>query len=170
MNDKSTSGPIIADPEQVWKEVDKKSTPKDFDFPSDIYYVSTHGNVVSMHSGKPNLLAKIKKGKYLSTTFANKGNKCQARMNRLACITFHDFSEDERKTQVDHKDTNPHNNHIDNLQWLSPQENNQKKETQEVNKVIQITNHSNMHQIGRIMFMSAILISLNMQPVVKLEL
>ena len=61
MNLKSTSDPIIADRE-VWKEVHKKSIPNEiFNLPSDIYYVSSYGNIVSMRSRKPRLLVNFRR-------------------------------------------------------------------------------------------------------------
>lgn len=92
--------------QEEWKE-----------YPFDCRYkVSNLGNVKGI---KGKLLKPWKSGKYL---YISLGRKNKILLHRLIMITFC-FREDYQKMQVNHKDGNPENNNLNNLEWVTPSEN-----------------------------------------------
>ena len=90
---------------------------KEFIYPLDFnpnYYISRQGNIYSL---KQKLNPIITVYGYLVVSI----NNIQRRIHRLVAQTF--LPNPENKSQVNHKDGNKKNNHIDNLEWCSAGEN-----------------------------------------------
>ena len=97
------------------------------------YEVSNIGNVRSIermvrHAKggvkiSPSKLLKQGKSKsgYLIVSFCVDGIKSNQTVHRLVARAF--ISNESNKPQVNHKDGNKHNNHIDNLEWMTASEN-----------------------------------------------
>ena len=98
------------------------------------YEVSNLGNVRSIermvnnrvNTGlrkSPQKLLKQGKSKsgYLIVSFCIDGVKSNQTVHRLVARAF--ISNESNKPQVNHKDGNKHNNHIDNLEWMTRSEN-----------------------------------------------
>lgn len=89
------------------------------------YAVSNYGNVMNINTKK--ILSPQDRG-YLtitlhnvSNTRGNKGYRKQYKIHRLVARYFIDNP--ENKPYVNHKDGNKHNNHVDNLEWVTESEN-----------------------------------------------
>ena len=87
------------------------------------YYVSSWGRVKSLKFGKerilkPNLIGKGYPAVHIS--YFNKKQKCQI-IHKLVAMAF--IPNPDNKPQVNHKDGNKLNNHIDNLEWTTIKEN-----------------------------------------------
>lgn len=80
------------------------------------YQVSNLGNVKGIRG---NILKPFFGGKYL---YVSLGRGKKYLVHRLVLITFNPI-ENYEKLQVNHKDGNPENNKLDNLEWVTPSEN-----------------------------------------------
>jgi hypothetical protein len=98
------------------------------------YEVSNLGNVRSvermvnnrLNTGlrkSPQRLLKAGKSKsgYLIVSFCVDGEKSNHTVHRLVARAF--ISNESNKPQVNHKDGNKHNNHVENLEWVTVSEN-----------------------------------------------
>jgi len=96
--------------EEEWKQIK--------DYPN--YAVSSFGNVKNMTNNK-NLKPLLKAG-YYNISLTN--NKCRktCKIHRLVALAF--ISNLKHKSDVNHKDKNKLNNHINNLEWMTRKENN----------------------------------------------
>jgi hypothetical protein len=99
--------------EEIWKPIEE--------FPN--YHVSNFGNVKNIVSNK--ILKKCLKGGYHSLSLTNNDIRKNVKIHRLVAFAF--IKNEENKTDVNHKDKNKLNNHIDNLEWMTRRENNQHK-------------------------------------------
>lgn len=99
---------------------------------NDGYYVSYDGRVFSLRdkhgnvsmSNRHELKQYEKTGGYLNVALTTKHNKTNyLRVNRLVALAFVKGRTPKRK-YVNHKDEDRKNNHADNLNWVTPQENN----------------------------------------------
>lgn len=80
-------------------------------------YVSTHGHVKDEH--KKNIAAKINDKGYFVVPLNNRFYS----VHRLVLMTWRPLPNDGTPMTVDHLDSNRRNNHLDNLEWVSQEEN-----------------------------------------------
>lgn len=85
-----------------------------------LYACDTKGQIYSYRSNKFLSPSKNKRG-YLHVTFTRDGKRYDYRVQRLVAMTFLDNP--ENKEQVNHIDGNKLNNCIQNLEWVTPEEN-----------------------------------------------
>lgn len=60
---------------------------------------------------------------YMAVTLGTSGKRCRRCVHQLVAMCFIEKPNDGKKYEVDHKDRNRINNHVDNLQWLTHEEN-----------------------------------------------
>lgn len=86
------------------------------------YMVSNHGNVIdTFKHDKP--LSQHDNSGYKSVTIPTEESpRKKISVHRLEALTF-DYNPDYKNLQVNHKDGNPSNNMINNLEWTTPKEN-----------------------------------------------
>ena len=87
-------------------------------FSSTGYYVNKEGGVFSAYSGK--LLATRVKN---SGGYIEIARMYQHRLVALVYLPLETTRYNEKRWQVNHKDGNTSNNHVDNLEWVTPSEN-----------------------------------------------
>lgn len=86
------------------------------------YFVDVHGDVYSTKTGQLKVLRKSKDRKGYLKVYLYKENKRNFfKVHRLIAQTF--IPNPDNKPQVNHKDANKTNNHVDNLEWVTNQEN-----------------------------------------------
>jgi hypothetical protein len=90
---------------------------------SDSYTISTDGTIISKHSKNP-IKQTIRKGnRTISVTLKSQEYKNKLLSFTLARIVAHNFiGESEGIKMIRYKDGNPHNVHVDNLEWYFPEE------------------------------------------------
>lgn len=104
--------------DEVWKDIK--------DFPD--YQISNYGRVKSFKRNSEGLIMKEQYYKYgyayvsLSTKINGATKKVKKKIHRLVLENFQPI-EDMDNLQVNHKDENKTNNHIDNLEWVTAKEN-----------------------------------------------
>jgi len=80
-----------------------------------VYNAETHEEISQWdHTGKGGVV-------YKRVTLRNAGRKWNARVHRLVALAF--IPNPQNKPEVNHIDHNPFNNHVSNLEWVTPQEN-----------------------------------------------
>lgn len=80
------------------------------------YKVSTFGNVGSYLNGRFRLLKSHKAGSHLRAGVKRDGKYKHCSIHRLVAEAF--LPRPENGLIVNHKDNDPHNNRLDNLEWL----------------------------------------------------
>lgn len=96
----------------------------------DVYYISEEGEVFSYadrHGGrldKPKMLKKYIKtgGYYYHALMETTGKVRYLRTHRIVALAF--IPNPDKKKYVNHIDEDRQNNHVDNLEWVTPKENN----------------------------------------------
>lgn len=84
------------------------------------YQISNHGRIYSKHKNELKALEINKKGYETIRPYKNNIRKT-FRIHRLVAELF--IPNPQNKPQVNHKDGNKLNNHIDNLEWVTYREN-----------------------------------------------
>jgi len=110
---------------EIWKDINNYNN----------YEVSTFGNVRNKKTGR--IMKSVNNGGYIYVGISNKITKTFP-VHRLVAENF--IENPENKAHVNHKDKNGTNNHLSNLEWCSPKENNIHKSK----GIIQRTNQ-NLH-------------------------
>lgn len=87
-----------------------------------IYSVSNYGDVKNNRTGRLMKQRKTEKG-YLHINLTKNGKRKAMRINRLVAQVF--IPNPENKPQVNHIDFNRENNCVNNLEWVTAQENTQ---------------------------------------------
>jgi len=89
------------------------------------YLISNIGNVFSLGNNKFRKKKYLKLGKdkygYLYCILYKNGRRYIKKVHRLVAIAF--IPNHQNKPQVNHKDGNPSNNNINNLEWVTASEN-----------------------------------------------
>lgn len=83
---------------------------------SGLYEVSNLGNVMSLRSGKL-LKQSTNKGGYKMLSLTKNGKSTCFSVHRLVAMTF--LPNPDNLPEVNHKDENPGNNFVDNLEWCT---------------------------------------------------
>lgn len=94
--------------EEFWKEIDS--------FPQ--YEASTFGNIRNKNTKK--VLKPFINNNYNYVSISNNNKRYTMSLHRLIAKTF--LNNNENKPTVNHKDHNPSNNNIDNLEWATYKE------------------------------------------------
>lgn len=90
---------------------------------NDNYEISEMGDVRNSKT-KRLLKPKVRKSNgYLEVQFYDEGNRTYHYIHRIVANNF--IPNPDNKTQVNHKDEIKSNNHISNLEWVTPRENTQ---------------------------------------------
>lgn len=104
-------------PKPIWKNVPGYEN---------LYQVSNLGQVRSLNyrrTGETKILKPEKDTKgYLRVTLCKNGKRKNCQVHRLVALSF--IQNDENLPCVNHKDENPSNNHVENLEWCSYKYNN----------------------------------------------
>ena len=92
----------------------------------DNYEVSNYGNVRSLkykHKNEIKILQpRVTDDGYLKINIYKQGKRKGMSIHRLVALMFIE-NDDMNKTQVNHIDENKQNNHVLNLEWVTPKEN-----------------------------------------------
>jgi hypothetical protein len=98
---------------EIWKDVDIKGF-------EGLYKVSNFGNIISVRRGKQMKGGYDKRG-YQTVALSNISNHITTGVYRLVALAF--IPNPENKPCVNHIDSNPRNNHVSNLEWVTYSEN-----------------------------------------------
>lgn len=89
---------------------------------SSSYFISSYGDVISYGQNKKKILkgTSDKKG-YLRVRLSMNDNKYSRKIHRLVALAF--IPNPDNLPEVNHKDGNKANNHVDNLEWSTGKQN-----------------------------------------------
>lgn len=85
------------------------------------YQVSDEGEIRRLLKGGRTKPVKKREGLYYTVCLSKKCEKRTFNVHRLVAETF--LEKPEGASEVNHKDGNKHNNHLENLEWVTPREN-----------------------------------------------
>ena len=88
---------------------------KNIDGFENLYQISNYGNVKSLKCNKEKILKPINKDGYLFVHLYKDGERKKYYIHRLVASAF--IKNPNNLPQVNHKDENPINNNIENLEW-----------------------------------------------------
>ena len=88
------------------------------------YEVDTEGNVFSLKTGKKLSPLGKRIHPYLHLQLCKNGEIKNILIHRIVAEAFIPNPNPEELTMVNHKDGNKNNNNVDNLEWVTPSENN----------------------------------------------
>lgn len=118
--------------EEIWKEV---TIVDGIDF-SGMYMASTFGQVkrleryyvrkngVRVHQPEEILPQRDNGSGYMTVNLSGNGHNEKHYVHRIVAFTFILNQDPKNKTQVNHIDENKKNNHVTNLEWITPSDNN----------------------------------------------
>lgn len=102
---------------EIWKSLDFLGYPN--------YKVSNFGRVKSLNykcSGKEKILKLVKnKLGYIQITLSKEGERKNFQVHKLVALAF--LKNTYNLPMINHKDENPLNNHVDNLEWCTAKHN-----------------------------------------------
>lgn len=91
------------------------------------YEVSNLGKIRSLnynHTGKVQVLKpSVSTDGYLQVGLCKDGKKKTCLVHRLIAFAFIPNDDPKNKTQINHLDENPRNNHVSNLEWVTTKQN-----------------------------------------------
>ena len=129
----------------IWSHNDSERW-SDIENYEDIFQVSDLGNIRKYDEDNSWWIYKAtgENGKYLKCELSRRGNRNS--VHRLVAKAFMPIV-NSKDMQVDHKDEDPHNNRLKNLQWVTPKENKKltevrKKLRNEIENTLNGTNRS----------------------------
>lgn len=95
--------------EEIWKDIQGYEN---------IYQISSYGRVRSLHFGKERIMKqRLRKDGRLDIMLCNDGIYTMAYVHRLVATAFIDNP--DCLPEVNHKDEDPQNNHVENLEWCT---------------------------------------------------
>lgn len=98
---------------EIWKDIEGYEG---------LYQVSSFGNIKSLHFGKEKLLKpQPNSNGYLRVSLSKNNNWIYFFVHRLVASVF--LKNNNNLPCVNHKDENPLNNHVSNLEWVTHKEN-----------------------------------------------
>lgn len=86
-----------------------------------IYQVSDDGQVKRFYKTKEPKILKNREGIYYTVSLSHRCKKKTYTVHRLVAEAF--LTKPEGKTEINHKDGNRYNNHVENLEWVTQEEN-----------------------------------------------
>ena len=107
---------------EEWRDIKFTDTDgKEYDY-SSLYQVSNYGRVRNSRTGRVLKLQRNKNG-YIQMMLKKDANKKMFYVHRLVATMFISNDDPVNKTQVNHVDENKENNCINNLEWVTPKQN-----------------------------------------------
>lgn len=88
------------------------------------HFASPEGYILNLTTGKIFKQSADQKARYMNVTLCHEGKTRKMVIARIIALAFLGSPPSPRH-QVNHKDGIRHNNRVDNLEWVSPQENSQ---------------------------------------------
>lgn len=105
---------------EIWKDIYFIENGVEFDYRG-LYQVSSYGRVKSFWRNKEKILKALRDEKRYESVVLFNNSKKTFKVHRLVAHMFIDGYFDG--AEVDHIDTNPSNNHVNNLRWRTHKEN-----------------------------------------------